>query len=171
MVLPTLLCACETWTVYQHHAKRLNHFYLSYLRKLLKIKWKDKIPDTEVLKKAGMQSMHTVLKIAQLRWTGHFIKMPDERFPKNVFYKRTTVGKALSRWSEETLQKHPLSIPEEFRHTNVVLETDCTGAIKVTRSHQQSIQVGNDQETAQSERNSHSKNRGGKTKLTIRYLY
>ena len=25
---------CETWTVYQRHAKRLNHFHLSCLRKL-----------------------------------------------------------------------------------------------------------------------------------------
>ena len=34
------------------------------------------------------------------------------------------------------------------------------------------IQVGKDQEKAQSERDSHSKNRGGKkTKLTIRHLY
>ena len=33
-------------------------------------------------------------------------------------------------------------------------------------------QVGKDQEKAQSEKDSHSKNRGGKkTKLTIRYLY
>ena len=28
VVLPTLLYACETWTVYQRHAKRLNHFHL-----------------------------------------------------------------------------------------------------------------------------------------------
>ena len=27
VVLPTLLYACETWTVYQRHAKRLNHFH------------------------------------------------------------------------------------------------------------------------------------------------
>ena len=33
------------------------------------------------------------------------------------------------------------------------------------------IQVGNDQEKAQPERNSYSKNRGGKNKMTIRYLY
>ena len=35
VVLPTLLYACETWTVYQRHAKKLNHFHLSCLRKLL----------------------------------------------------------------------------------------------------------------------------------------
>ena len=93
VILPTLLYACETWTVYQRHAKRLNHFHLSCLRKLLKIKWQDKIPDTEVLKKAGMQSMHTVLKLAQLRWTGHVIRMPDERLPKKVFYGELREGK------------------------------------------------------------------------------
>ena len=44
------------------------------------IKWQDKIPDTGVLKKAGVQSIHTctVFKLAQLRWTGHIIRMPDE---------------------------------------------------------------------------------------------
>ena len=43
-VLPTLLYACETWTVYQCHAKKLNHFHLSCLRKILKIRWQDNIP-------------------------------------------------------------------------------------------------------------------------------
>ena len=35
VVLPTLLYACETWTVYRH-AERLNHFHLSCLRQQLK---------------------------------------------------------------------------------------------------------------------------------------
>ena len=39
VVLPTLLYACEIWTVYQRHAKRLNHFHTSCLRIRLKIKW------------------------------------------------------------------------------------------------------------------------------------
>ena len=79
VVLPILLYACKTWTVYQRHAKRLNHFHSSCLIKLLKIKWQDRIPDTEVMKRAGMQSIHTLLKLAQLRWTGHVTRMPDER--------------------------------------------------------------------------------------------
>ena len=29
VVLPTLMYACETWTVYQRHAKLLNHFHTS----------------------------------------------------------------------------------------------------------------------------------------------
>ena len=45
VVLPTQLYARETWAVYQRHAKRLNHFHTRCLRKLLKIKWQDRIPD------------------------------------------------------------------------------------------------------------------------------
>ena len=36
VVLPTLLYACEMWTVYQLHAKRLNHFHTSCLLKTFK---------------------------------------------------------------------------------------------------------------------------------------
>ena len=32
VVLPTQLYACKTWTVYQRHAKRLNHLHTSCLR-------------------------------------------------------------------------------------------------------------------------------------------
>ena len=72
--------ACHlTSHIYQRHAKKLNHFHLSCLRKLLKIRWQDKIPDTEVLKKAKMQSVHTLLKLAQLRWTGHVTRMPGQK--------------------------------------------------------------------------------------------
>ena len=46
-----------------------------------------------------------------------------------------------------------------------------TNAIKL-QTVQKKVQVGKDQEKAQSEKDSHSKNRDGeKTKLTIRYLY
>ena len=107
VVLPTLLYACETWTVYQRHAKKINHFHLSCLRKLLKIRWQDKIPDTEVLKKAKMQSVHTLLKLAQLRWTGHVTRMPDERLPKKVLYGELQEGKR-SQGGQKKRYKTPL---------------------------------------------------------------
>ena len=70
VVPPTLLFACETWTVSQRHANRLYHFHTNC---------QDRIPDTEVLKRAGMQSVHSLLKLTQLRWTSHVTRMPEER--------------------------------------------------------------------------------------------
>ena len=93
VVLPTLLHACKTWAVYQRHAKKLNHFHTSCLRKPLKIKWQDRVPETEVLKRAKMQSVHTLLKLAQLRYAGHVIRMPEERLPKKILYGQLEMGK------------------------------------------------------------------------------
>ena len=42
---------------------------------------------------------------------------------------------------------------------------------KIEPSHKKNVQVGKDQENAQSEKDSHSKNRGGKNYIKIRYLY
>ncbi|XP_061749311.1 SLAM family member 5-like isoform X6 [Nerophis ophidion] len=61
VVLPALLYACETWTVYSRHAKQLNPFYMRSLRRLLNIRWQDKIPDTEVLHGAEMESIYAIL--------------------------------------------------------------------------------------------------------------
>ena len=86
IVFTTLLYACETWTVYQRHAKKLNRFHLNCLRKLLRVKWQDKVPDTDILERSGMPSVFTILRQSQLRWAGHITRMPDERLPKRVLY-------------------------------------------------------------------------------------
>lgn len=43
IVLTSLL----NWTVNYRHAKQLNHFHMSCLSNLLRIRWQDKIPDSE----------------------------------------------------------------------------------------------------------------------------
>ena len=92
VVLPTLLYACETWTVYQRHARLLNHFHTKSLRKILNIKWQEKVPDTEILARSGLPSIHTSLMQSQLRWAGHVVRMPDHRLPKRLFYGELTEG-------------------------------------------------------------------------------
>ena len=84
IVLPTLPYACKTWTVYQRHARKLNHFHTTSLRRFLNIKRQDKIPDTEVLAQAGLPNIHTILMQSQLRWAGQVARMPDHRLPKKT---------------------------------------------------------------------------------------
>ena len=40
-----------------------------------------------------MQSVHTLLKLAQLRWTGHVTRLPEEWLLKKVYYGELQVGK------------------------------------------------------------------------------
>nr|VZH96743.1 unnamed protein product [Spirometra erinaceieuropaei] len=86
VILPTLLYGAETWTVYTRHARRLNHFHLSCLRRILRLNWQDRIPDTDVLDRTGMLSIYSMLRQMQLRWSGHLVRMDDERLPKRLSY-------------------------------------------------------------------------------------
>ena len=77
---------CETWTVYQCHARKLNHFHTTCLTKPLGIKWQDNIPYTEVLTCADVPSIYTILMQSQLRWAGHVAYMSDDRLPKRLLF-------------------------------------------------------------------------------------
>ena len=71
----SLLYSCETWTVYSRHLKSLNSLHLKCLHKILKICWQDKVPDTEVLYRADMTSIHTLISKKQLRGSGHVVRV------------------------------------------------------------------------------------------------
>ena len=44
------------------------------------------IPNTEVLKRAQTTSIEAYLIKAQLRWTGHVLRMKDGRLSKDLLY-------------------------------------------------------------------------------------
>ena len=93
VVLTALLYACESWTVYSRHARKLNHFHMKCLRIILSIQWQDLVPDTEVITRAGIPSIHTLLQKALVRWAGHVTRMPDDRLPKQLLYGELCYGK------------------------------------------------------------------------------
>nr|VZI46613.1 unnamed protein product [Spirometra erinaceieuropaei] len=92
VILPPLLYGAETWTVYAKQALRLNHFHLSCLRRILRLKWQDRIPVTDVLERTGILSIYAILRQMQLRWSGHLVRMDDERLPKRLFYGGVATG-------------------------------------------------------------------------------
>ena len=91
-VLSTLLYSSESWTSYAAQERRLNTFHLRCLRRILGIKWQDRIPNTDVLEQAGLPTIFTLLSQRRIRWLGHVRRMKDGRIPKDLLYDELSEG-------------------------------------------------------------------------------
>ena len=91
-ILSTLLYGSESWTTYSRHEKKLNSFHQRCLRRILHIKWQDKISNTEVLEHANMRSIYTILCERRLHWLGHVKRMDPGRIPKDLLYGELAEG-------------------------------------------------------------------------------
>ena len=92
MVISTLLYGCETWTCYRKNIKKLERFHQTRLRLLLKIKWQDMIPDTEVLTRSKQNSIEANIIKHRLRWSGHVMRMGETRLPRMIFLSKLSSG-------------------------------------------------------------------------------
>ena len=63
------------------------------LRSILGIWWRDKVTNLEVLDRAKSTSIEAMILKAQLRWTGHVIRMDSDRIPRQLFYGELCDGK------------------------------------------------------------------------------
>ena len=62
------------------------------MRSILGIKWQDHVSD-EVLKRASLPSIESILLQVQLRWAGHVTRMEGVRMPNAVFFSELQKGK------------------------------------------------------------------------------
>ena len=92
IILSTLLDGAETWTVYNRHVKKLHAFIMRHLRSIMKIRWQDKVTNIKVLMRAGLPSMEDLLIRENLRWTGHLLRIPTDRLPRQVLYSQLPDG-------------------------------------------------------------------------------
>lgn len=93
IVLPNILYSAETWTPYRRHIRMLDRFHLKCLRKILNIRWSDRVRNTEVLRRANVGGIEAYLMRRQLRWCGHVSRMAEERVAKRIFYSELEEGK------------------------------------------------------------------------------
>ena len=56
------------------------------MRSIFGIKWQDHVSNEEVLKRASLPSIESILLQVKLRWAGHVTRMEDVRMPKAVFF-------------------------------------------------------------------------------------
>ena len=91
-VLTTLLYGCETWTLTKKQIRRLEKFHQTTLRRIAHIKWFHKVTNYEVLSRCNISSLQSMVDRARLRWTGHVVRMKNDRIPKALLYGRLTTG-------------------------------------------------------------------------------
>ena len=91
-VLSTLLYGSESWTTYMCQERRLNTFHMRCLKRILGITWQDRIPYSDILDRAKIRSMYSLLSPRRLRWLGHVRRTEDGRMPKDILYGQLTSG-------------------------------------------------------------------------------
>jgi len=63
-------------------SKILEQFHISCFQRMLRLRWWDKVPHVVIRPRAYCLSMEAIIAERQLRWTGHVIRMPENRLPR-----------------------------------------------------------------------------------------
>ena len=91
-VLSTLLHGREVWATYARQEKRLNTFHLRSIRRILGISWQGKVTKVEVLSRAGVPTMYTLLRQRRLSSLSHICRTEDGPIPKDILYGELVTG-------------------------------------------------------------------------------
>ena len=80
-VRSTLLYASETWRTNKKLESKLRGFQGRCLRRILKVRWQEKVCNEEIWRCTGMNNI--VLEVKRRRWTwlGHVLRMKKGRHP------------------------------------------------------------------------------------------
>jgi Reverse transcriptase (RNA-dependent DNA polymerase)/Domain of unknown function (DUF6451) len=75
-VLSVLLYGCETWKVTRRITARLQVFVNKCLRRILRIRWQERITNEELWMRASFPSVNVTIKKRKWGWIGHTLRKP-----------------------------------------------------------------------------------------------
>ena len=84
MVLSTLLYGSETWPMTVANRKRLQAAHHKWLRRILHVSWRDKIPNKTIRERTGQEDIENIIRKRRLKWMGHVCRMDEDRRVKQV---------------------------------------------------------------------------------------
>ena len=103
-MLSLLLYGAETWKMTRTISNKLDTFQNKCLRRIFKIFWPDTIRNEELLRKAKLPTVTTVVKRRRWRWLGHVLRKPPSSIPR-IALKWTPDGKRPKGRPRETWRR------------------------------------------------------------------
>ena len=84
--IPTLLYGSEVWAPTKDEIRRLESWQHRCIRYMKNIRYSThgNVSNTELRKKAGLRTIHDLLRERRLRWVGHAVRMNKERMPHKM---------------------------------------------------------------------------------------
>ena len=85
--MSVLLYTAETWMFKKNNMNRIRSFETKWLRKILNIKWQQKIKNKDIMKRTDtdINIMQRMIE-RKMNFFGHICRMQDERLIKQVVF-------------------------------------------------------------------------------------
>lgn len=86
-IFSILLYACETWTLRKHDTNKLLAFEMRCYRRILHIRWEQKITNVEVRSRVGnTKNIKQMIMERKLNFFGHVCRMRNDRLVKQTIF-------------------------------------------------------------------------------------
>ena len=117
--VPILTYGHELWVMTERMRSRVQAAEMSFLRRVSGLSLRDRVRNSDIRERLGVEPLLLHVERSQLRWVGHLVRMPPGRFPGEVFRARPTGrrprGRPRTRWRDyiSQLAWERLGIPPE----------------------------------------------------------
>ena len=86
MVKPVLLYGAETWRTTVNTMKRIQAFNNTCLRRILRIRWPNKISNLELWQRTGQHPVEEEILQRRWRWIGHTLRKPASNITRYALF-------------------------------------------------------------------------------------
>ena len=104
-VMPTLLYACETWTLLERHKSRIQALEMRCLRRVEGVTMLDKVRNVDIRSRLGQVAVVSRVENKKTEWLKKIEEMTDDRMVKKVYMEnvpgKRPRGRPRKRWADD----------------------------------------------------------------------
>jgi hypothetical protein len=88
-VRAVLLYGCETWSLRAEDLRKLSVFDNRCLRSIARVWWDQHVKNDDLQQRifgADSRNLESTIKLMRVRWLGHVLRMPPQRYPRRALF-------------------------------------------------------------------------------------